>query len=264
MNRIFGFLIPVAIIAVLALVVSFMGFTTIQEGTRGVKLVLGKVQQEELSPGLYFFNPFITKIVNMSVQTQVFEQETTAYTKDVQQGSLKYKLNFSLDPASTVKMYSTVGKDYATKLIPQVVDAALKTEIGKWEAVELVNKRDVATQNISDKIALALSSRGLKVERFEISNIDYNEAFEAAVETKVIAIQEAEASVNKTVRIEEEAKQRVIAAEAEAQSIKIVGEALAQNKDLVSLKAVEKWNGTLPNYMLGNSVPFVQVPTSQK
>ena len=64
---------------------------------------------------------------------------------------------------------------------------------------------------------------------------------------------------NKTVQVQEEARQKVIAAEAEARSMAIRAQALTQNKALVEYEAVKKWDGKLPEYMLGNSVPFINV-----
>lgn len=59
--------------------------------------------------------------------------------------------------------------------------------------------------------------------------------------------------------IHEEAKQKVIQAEAEAKAMAIKSEALSKNKALVEYEAVLKWNGELPQYMMGNSVPFINV-----
>lgn len=249
------------LIALFVGVMSFSGINTVNEGYRGVKKVFGNVQEVALEPGLYFYNPFTTSIEEIEVRTQRFENQTSTYTKDVQEAGITYVLNFSLSPQSVVDIYSTVGRDYEKVLIPQAVDGAVKDVLGQWNAVELINKRDAAREAIEGKIRSTLAKRGLLVERLELSNISYRKEFENAVEDKVIAIQQAEASVNKTVRIEEEAKQKIIAAQAEAESIRILGVALAENKDLVSLKAVEKWDGKLPVYMMGDSVPLVQVPT---
>ena len=41
--------------------------------------------------------------------------------------------------------------------------------------------------------------------------------------------------------------------------MKIRATALSQNKALVEYEAVKKWDGKLPEYMLGNSVPFINV-----
>ena len=72
-------------------------------------------------------------------------------------------------------------------------------------------------------------------------------------------VSEALKAKNKTVQVQEEAKQKVIAAEAEAKSMAIRAKALSQNKSLVQYEAVQKWDGKMPQYMLGNSVPFINV-----
>ena len=58
---------------------------------------------------------------------------------------------------------------------------------------------------------------------------------------------------------EEEAKQKLLSAEAEAKSMAIRANALTRNKALVEYEAVKKWDGKLPEYMMGNSVPFVNL-----
>ena len=51
---------------------------------------------------------------------------------------------------------------------------------------------------------------------------------------------------NKTVQVEEEAKQKLVTAKAEAEAISIRAKALAENKDVVILNAIEKWDGKAP------------------
>ncbi|HHG7338078.1 TPA: SPFH domain-containing protein [Klebsiella pneumoniae] len=49
-------------------------------------------------------------------------------------------------------------------------------------------------------------------------------------------------------------------AEAEAKSIQIRGQAMRENPEVLQLEAINKWNGTLPQYMTsGTSTPFIQV-----
>ena len=35
--------------------------------------------------------------------------------------------------------------------------------------------------------------------------------------------------------------------------------ALTKNKALVEYEAVQKWDGKLPEYMMGNSIPFINL-----
>ena len=49
-------------------------------------------------------------------------------------------------------------------------------------------------------------------------------------------------------------------AQAEADAIRLRGEALRQNPGVMELEAINKWNGTLPQYMTsGANTPFIQV-----
>ena len=82
---------------------------------------------------------------------------------------------------------------------------------------------------------------------------------EKAIENKVTAEQEALKAKNITVQVQEEARQKLISAEAEAKSMAIRANALTKNKALVQYEAVQKWDGKLPSYMLGNSVPFINI-----
>ena len=44
----------------------------------------------------------------------------------------------------------------------------------------------------------------------------------------------------------------------------IRAQALNQNKSLVQYEAVQKWDGKMPQYMMGNAVPFINMNTATK
>ena len=113
---------------------------------------------------------------------------------------------------------------------------------------------DYANTNIDDMFEIPYAE-GDKIGH----KIDYSDSFEKAIEGKVTAEQEALKAKNKTVQVEEEAKQRVIAAEAEAKSMAIRANALTQNHNLIQYELAQKWDGKLPQYMMGNSVPFINL-----
>ena len=104
-----------------------------------------------------------------------------------------------------------------------------------------------------------ISKKYIQNISFQITNLDYSDNFEAAIENKVIAEQKAQEAVNNTKRIQEEANQKVISAKADAEAMGIKAQALEKNQKLVDYEAVQKWDGKLPTYMLGNSTPFINV-----
>lgn len=249
-----------ALVAIVGLGISgCTGVEIVNTGHRGVRVTYGKVEQATLEEGLYWFNPLTSSIHEMNVQVQRNEFELTTYTRDIQQATLHLVVNYNLEKTKAPEMFRDVGEDWEEKLIPQAISGTVKTAIGKWDAVDLVSNRDKAQADIQQQLAEALATRDVHITRVELTDIKYTTEFEAAVESKVKAIQEAEQAKNQTVKITEEAKQKVISAEAEAKSMTIRSQALSQNQALVAYEAVQKWNGVLPVYMLGDSVPLLNV-----
>ena len=222
-------------------------FVMVGPGERGIKIKLGEVQPEVYGEGLHTIFPFI----------QTFK--TSVYTKDIQQAGISYAIIYNVQPNNVNRLFQEVGLDYANKIIVPVVEGTIKDIIGKWNAQDLIANREKSTEEILIKLQRQLSGKYVDVTDFQITDINYSNSFEKAIEEKVTAEQEALKAKNKTVQIEEEAKQKVIAAEAEAKSMEIRAQALSQNKSLVQYEAVQKWDGTLPRCMFGNSVPFINM-----
>ena len=156
-------------------------------------------------------------------------------------------------------LYENIGLDYKTKLIFNHLNDVLKDVIGKWQAQDLVSNRDKARVEIIELLQTRLDKRFIQNVLFQLNDIDYSDKFEGAIEDKVIAEQKAQEAVNNTKRIKEEAEQKLISAKAEAEAMEIKSEALSKNKGLTEYEAVQKWDGKLPQYMFGNSTPFVNI-----
>lgn len=183
------------------------------------------------------------------------------YTKDIQQAKISYVINYNLQPQNAHKMYREVGTGYVDNILMPVVEGTIKDVIGRWNAQDLVANRESATVDILAKLQKQLEPRYINVTGFQITDINYSGGFERAIESKVTAEQEALKAKNRTVQIQEEAKQKIITAEAEAKSMAIRANALTQNKALVEYEAVQKWDGHLPQYMMGNTIPFLNMST---
>lgn len=226
-------------------------------GERGVKVTLGRVSPESYSEGIHLITPFISKIKTMDVKTQKDNIVTSVYTKDIQQAKISYVVNYNLQPENAHKMYREVGMMYRDTILMPVVEGVIKDVIGKWNAQDLVANREEATNDILEKLVAQMQDKYINITGFQIVNINYSDVFERAIESKVTAEQEALKAKNKTVQIQEEAKQKLISAEAEAKSMSIRAHALTQNKALVQYEAVQKWDGKMPTYMMGDAVPFI-------
>lgn len=265
-------LVCAGIAAIAAILVAAVSMTTVQEGEIGVKYRFGTIVEDNLGAGLHFCAPFIEDIKRVDIREQIYEMNTTAYTKDTQTvEGLQVKLNYRYDQSELSGLIRNVGiGNVESKLVVPQLNSALKNAIGNYKAEELVQNRSSVQESVEEELREKLSEVGVVVTAFNIENIDFEDSFEEVIRQKVAAEQEALRVQNETVAKEEEAKQKVIAAEAEAESQRIEAEAEAYAIDLIQqqlnaspeyirLQMVEKWDGHWPEVM-GNEVnPFVMM-----
>lgn len=256
-----------SVVGLLALVLFFGSFGTIDAGERGVKTRLGNVVGT-IEPGLYFKLPFIEVIRPISVRTQsvIYEKENplTAASSDLQDVSIATVTNYHVDPVKVegvYKQYQTLENHEASVIRPAVRDT-VKAISSQFTAGELVTKR----AEFADKVAMMLNERlgdsYVIVEQSNITDIQFSKEFSDAINSKVTAVQNAEAAKNKLEQVKFEAQQSIEKAKAEAESIRIQAQAINSQggADYVQLKAIEAWNGVLPTQMVpGSAVPFLNL-----
>lgn len=259
MSRFLGSATTVIVVLFILFLIVFQPMTIVGVGERGVKVTLGQTSPVALEEGVHFVMPFISTVKKMNVKTVKANIATMAQSKDIQQARIVYVVNYNLQPENAPKVWRTVGRDYVSVVVMPTVEGIVKDTIGKWNAQDIVANREKVASEVLFKLNEKLGPKYINVSDFQITEIQYSQAFEQAIESKVTAEQEALKAKNKTVQVQEEARQKIIASEAEAKSMAIRARALTQNKNLVEYEAVQKWDGKLPQYMMGNSVPFVKL-----
>lgn len=239
-------------------------FVTIGAGERGVVLNWGAFNGEIMDPGLHLRIPIAQSVVKMDVQTQKLEIESSeAYSRDLQNVKVHSVVNYNLDPKEVGLIYQQYGLDAEQRVLYPNLEAAVKQTVAKYIAEELLSKRGDVTNEIESTFRQSIPKTFL-VTKYALVNETFSDAFEAAIEQKQVAKQNAEKADNDLKRVKIEAEQRVAQATAEAEAIKIQAQAIQQQggASYVNLKAVEKWDGHLPNQMIpGGALPFLNLQT---
>jgi len=251
--------IAVAIV-VLILVWVLSPFTIVNAGERGVVLSWGAVTGKVLAEGLHWRTPIVQKIVKVDVAIQKEEVTASAATKDLQTVTSKVALNYHVGESTVVDVYRQFRSDFKTKFIDPALQEAVKATTAKYTAEELITKREAVRDDIKNLINEKLSQHGIVVDEFNIVDFDFSAQFNAAIEAKVTAEQSALAAKNKLDQVKYEAEQRVAQATAEAEAIRIQAQAIQQQggENYVNLKAIEKWDGKLPQqFVPGSALPFI-------
>ena len=266
-----GFILA-AVIIVIVLILLFNCFTIVNEGFIGVKYQFGRIVKDDLSAGLNFCIPFIEEIQEVDIRDQIYSVNANAYTSDTQTvENLQLKLNYRYSSAMLSSIIRDTGiANVENKLLVPNVAKIAKDTIGKVRAEDLVQSRGEVQANIQNELTEVLQPYGIIVTAFAIENLDFDDAFEASIQGKVIAAQDALKMENKTKEKEEEAKQIVIAAqadadsqvaiaEAEAKAIALIEEQLSSSPNYIEYYTIQKWNGVLPQVLSDGANPFVAI-----
>lgn len=253
------FAIGLVVLGVFALIVLWQTFVIIGAGERGVVLNWGAVSDTVLDEGIHFMVPVAQKVEVLDVQTKKDEVEVLSYSKDIQSVSAVIALNYHIVPETVNKLWQEIGAAYESKIIDPAIQESVKAATAQFTAQELIEKRPEVKEDIKMRLKERLGEKYIMVDDFSIVNFDFSDSYELAVEEKQVAQQKSLKAKNDLDRIKIEAEQSIAQAQAQAESIRIQAEALKYNTDLIQLKAVEKWDGVLPNYMMGNSIPFLNL-----
>ena len=249
----------VVIVVIIGLVFFNSVVGTIGAGQRGILLRFSAVTGKIYDEGLYFKIPFVENVVKMDIRVQKEQAEAESASKDLQAVHAVVALNFHIAAAQVGKIYQEIGIDYKDKLIDPSIQESVKAATAKFTAEELISKREIIRGEMKTLLKEKLESRGILVDDVNIVNFNFSESFNLAIEGKVTAEQEALAAKNKLERIKFEADQRIAEAKGKAEAMRVESEALKSNPEILQLRALEKWNGTLPQ-VTGGSVPFVNLP----
>ena len=233
--------------------VVFASFTVISAGHTGVQVTLGEVNPLPLTEGVHFVNP-ISSVKDVDVRLQKAELKgANAGTKDLQVVHTDIVVNYRLDPLKVPHIYKEYGLNVDEKVLGPGINEAFKSVTGHYTSEELVTKRDLVSQEILQHLITKMAPFNIAVSNISLVNFGFSQAYQQAIEDKVISAQKTAKAQQDLERIKVEAASRIAQADGEAKAIAIQAAAIQSNggENYVKLQWIEKWNGALPSTMLG-------------
>ncbi len=252
------------VIILIILITIFSSITTVPTGYVGVKTRFGKVQDDVIQEGLNMKVPFIEKIVKIDCRTQKIETNSEGSTKDMQTVNIAVAINYNVNKDTANTLYREVGTDYTNIIINPAILEAIKSSMAGYTAEELITKRAEVSNEIQESIINKIANKGFTITEFNITNIDFSEQYDQAIETKAVKQQEvmtAQAELEKQ-KIQNE--KEISEAEKDAKVMELQNAQITENtlklKELeVQQKLIEKWNGQLPTTSLGDNIPMLNI-----
>ncbi|MFR7478448.1 MAG: prohibitin family protein [Acutalibacteraceae bacterium] len=240
----------VVLTAIAVLITGFSSFTVVPAGHTGVVSRFGAVQEGVLTEGLHLKIPFVESVTTIDNRVNVVETSFTAASKDLQTVTGAVSVNYRISPDSSANVYRNFGLSVESTLVVPAVPECIKAVTARYSAEELITMRQTVSDEIKESIDEKIRPYGLYVEVFNITDFSFSEEFNAAIEAKQTAQQNALKAEQDLQRVKIEAEQEVEQAKAEAESYRLKNEQLT-DKILLS-DWIEKWDGHLPTVTGGD------------
>lgn len=255
--------------AMLLVLLLFKPWVQIDAGERGIVLNFGAVQDKVLDEGMHFRIPIMQRIAKMNVQVQKAVTDASSASSDLQDVTLSVALNYHVIPDKANVVYQTIGVEFKERVIDPAIQEVTKAVSAKYSAEELITKRPAVSTAMKEALTERLMASNIAVDAVSIVNFNFSKVFMDAIEAKQTAEQHALKAKRDLDRIKIEAEQKIAAATAEAEALRL--QRVSISPDLIelrkieaNLKAIEKWNGILPQVTGGGTVPFIGVDNLQK
>jgi prohibitin 2 len=261
--------LAVIIGAILVVFLFLHPWVQVGAGERGVVLNFGAVQETVLGEGLHFRIPVMQRVALMDVKVQKSQTDAAAASSDLQDVSSTIAINFHIIPNTANIVYQTIGTEFKERIIDPAVQEVVKAVTARYTAEELITKRPAVSDAMKLNLAERLLTHNIAVDAFSIVGFSFSKIFMEAIESKQTAEQLALKARRDLERIKIEAEQKITAAKAEAESLRLQKENISLDlielrKIEANLKAIDKWNGILPQVTGGGAIPFIGVGEIQK
>lgn len=243
-------------------------FIIINPGQAGVLSVLGKAQDGALLEGIHFKPPLIASVDVYDVTVQKFEVPAQSSTKDLQDLSARFAINFRLDPLKVVEIRRTQGtlQNIVSKIIAPQTQESFKIAAAKRTVEEAITKRTELKNDFDTALETRLEKYGIIVLDTSVVDLNFSAEFSRAVEEKQIAEQRAQRAIYVAQEAEQQAQADINRAKGKAEAQRLLAETLkAQGGELVLQKeAIEAWKeggSQMPKVLVmgdqHSNVPFI-------
>lgn len=233
-------------------------------GERGVVLNFGAVQPLVRGEGLHFRIPIMQQVIPIDVKVQKASTDATASSSNLQEVSSTVAINFHIIPDKANIVYQTIGLEFKERIIDPAVQEVVKAVSARYTAEDLITKRSAVSDAMKSTLTERLLIHNIAVDAFSIVGFSFSKIYMDAIESKQTAEQLAMKAQRDLERIKIEAEQKITSAKAEAEALRLQRENISPDlielrKIEANLKAIEKWNGILPQVTGSGSIPFIGV-----
>jgi regulator of protease activity HflC (stomatin/prohibitin superfamily) len=236
--------------------------TVVRQGEFGIKRKFGKINDNVYTSGLRTFNPFTTRMLKLSAQTENIEVSLNIPSQEGLTIQSEVSILYRVVKKDAPELLRTVGLEYEETIILPVFRSAVADVTSKYYAKDMHSGNRAGIElAIRELMMKTLSDKGILIENVLLKSISLPKNLTKAIEDKLEAEQQAQRMEFILQQEKQEAERKRIQATGERDANKIIAEGLT--KEVLQFKALDAWlklsqspnskviitNGTVPMMM---------------
>lgn len=225
-------------IGFLVLIITLASCATIREGEVGVKRTFGKYAKNSFDQGLKFYNPFTSRVIKISTQTENLEVDLSIPSKEGLTIGSEVSILYNIEGRKAPELLRNIGPDYEENVILPVFRSAVADVTSRFYAKDMHTGERATIENaIRDQMMILMDGKGIKVEAVLLKSIQLPRSLARAIEEKLEAEQQAQRMEFVLQQAQREAEQKRIEAKGIRDAQLIIAEGL--DAKILQFKSIE-------------------------
>jgi regulator of protease activity HflC (stomatin/prohibitin superfamily) len=261
-------------------------FTIIQPGNVGVVFNRWSGALKTVGQGVAWRVPWVTQVQSYPVALRTYtmvrrsaegtergDDSIDLPTKEGQHIRQDISVTYNTSQEKSADVFRSFRgadiSDIEATFIRRTIITVSQNAAGQMSLTDLIsNQRGTLQENIQGDLQREMNKMGFVVDKVNLGASHLPDAIEKQMQQKMAAQQQAQQADYELQRQQTLAKAKVAEAEGEAQSTLVKAKAQAEANSLlqqtlspllIQNKAIERWNGTLPQFTGGGAVPFLNL-----
>ncbi|MGZ3694349.1 MAG: SPFH domain-containing protein [Bdellovibrionota bacterium] len=281
----FGSRLVIALASLVLLVMAVSSFSIISPGNTGVIFNVWTGSLRTVPQGIALRMPFVTQVQSYPTALRTYSMVRRAGegsaegddsidlpTREGQHITQDISVTFNTSEDLAAEVFKAFRgsdiSDIEATFIRRTIITVAQNAAGQMSLSEVISaKRSDLQDNIQKNLAKELEKMGFHLDKVNLGASHLPQSLETQMQQKMAAQQQAQQAEYEFQKQQMLAKAEVAKAEGEAQGILVRAKAQAEanrllqstlSANLVQSKAIDKWNGILPQ-VSGGSTPFINL-----
>lgn len=213
---------------------------TVQGGHRAVFFNRFSGMKESVyGEGLNFNIPWVERPYVYDIRTRPCNLQTLTGSKDLQMVTIGVRVLHRPNPSRLVWIYQHLGMNYDERILPSLMNECAKAIVAKYNANELLTKRDIVSQDIKKELVRRANFFNVQLEDVAITHLAFSPEYARAVEAKQVAQQDAERAKYIVIGAQQEKQTIITKARGEAESATLIGQSVKKNPGFMKLRRID-------------------------